>query len=77
MDPLQISRKEASKKIELLTPRQREVLFLLARGYSYKEISNLLKVGYTCVSTHSRNTCYRLGTKTTMQSVMLMGRSRP
>jgi DNA-binding NarL/FixJ family response regulator len=39
---------------ENLTPREREVLGLLARGYLYKEIADALKISMPTVSTHIR-----------------------
>jgi DNA-binding NarL/FixJ family response regulator len=39
---------------ENLTPREREVLGLLARGYLYKEIAEALNISMPTVSTHIR-----------------------
>jgi len=77
MDPLQISRKEASKKIELLTPRQHEVLFLLACGHSRKEIAIKLNITKRTVREHISNACFRLGTDKPIISVMLMVHAQP
>lgn len=38
--------------LELLTPRQREILQLIAEGHSTKEIANLLKISVKTVETH-------------------------
>jgi DNA-binding NarL/FixJ family response regulator len=39
-------------EIDLLTPREREVLRLLARGYAYKEIAKELYISIKTVETH-------------------------
>jgi DNA-binding NarL/FixJ family response regulator len=39
-------------ELDLLTPREREVLRLLARGYTYKEIARRLEVSIKTVETH-------------------------
>jgi DNA-binding NarL/FixJ family response regulator len=38
--------------VDLLTPREREVLRLLARGYAYKEIATKLHISVKTVETH-------------------------
>jgi DNA-binding NarL/FixJ family response regulator len=42
----------ADPELDLLTPREREVLRLLARGYTYKEIARRLEVSIKTVETH-------------------------
>jgi DNA-binding NarL/FixJ family response regulator len=39
-------------ELDLLTPREREVLRLLARGYTYKEIARRLEVSIKTIETH-------------------------
>jgi DNA-binding NarL/FixJ family response regulator len=46
--------------LESLTPRQREVLKLIAEGYSTKEIAQLLKVSVKTVETHRAEIMSRL-----------------
>ncbi len=41
--------------VEKLTPREQEILALLARGYFYKEISEKLNVSLSTVATHLRH----------------------
>lgn len=52
----------ASKRgsLESLTPRQREVLKLIAEGYSTKEIAHLLKVSVKTIETHRTDITARL-----------------
>jgi DNA-binding NarL/FixJ family response regulator len=39
-------------ELDLLTPREREVLRLIARGYSYKEVASELSISVKTVETH-------------------------
>jgi DNA-binding NarL/FixJ family response regulator len=47
-------------EIDHLTPREREVLRLLARGYAYKEIASQLFISIKTVETHASNVLRKL-----------------
>ncbi|MBC8095662.1 MAG: response regulator transcription factor [Akkermansiaceae bacterium] len=47
-------RDEESSVLSILTNREREVLKLLAEGYYYKEIADLLQIGIPTVNTYIR-----------------------
>jgi DNA-binding NarL/FixJ family response regulator len=47
-------------EIDLLTPREREVLRLLARGYAYKEIAAELFISIKTVETHASSVLRKL-----------------
>jgi DNA-binding NarL/FixJ family response regulator len=47
-------------EIDQLTPREREVLRLLARGYAYKEIASELFISIKTVETHASNVLRKL-----------------
>jgi len=47
-------------EIDLLTPREREVLRLLARGYAYKEIASQLFISIKTVETHASKVLRKL-----------------
>jgi DNA-binding NarL/FixJ family response regulator len=47
-------------EIDQLTPREREVLRLLARGYAYKEIAAELFISIKTVETHASNVLRKL-----------------
>lgn len=53
---------------DTLTPREREVLDLLAKGYLYKEIASRLGVGYDTVHSHIRNIYDKLQVHTRTQA---------
>lgn len=47
-------------ELDLLTPRELEVMRLLARGYAYKEIAAELYIGTKTVETHASNVLRKL-----------------
>jgi DNA-binding NarL/FixJ family response regulator len=47
-------------ELDQLTPREREVLRLLARGYAYKEIATQLFISIKTVETHASNVLRKL-----------------
>jgi len=49
---------------ELLSPREKEVLKLVAQGFINKEIADSLNIGITTVITHRKNIVEKLGIKT-------------
>lgn len=52
-----------------LSPREREVLELVARGYLYKEIAELLHIGLPTVNTHVRRLYEKLHVRSRSQAV--------
>jgi DNA-binding NarL/FixJ family response regulator len=48
------------EELDQLTPREREVLRLLARGYAYKEIAAELFISIKTVETHASNVLRKL-----------------
>nr|WP_246210838.1 response regulator transcription factor [Phytoactinopolyspora alkaliphila] len=65
MDPEVISqlmvRRRADDPMRTLTPREREVLELMAEGHGNRSIAELLVVSETAVSKHIRNIFVKLG----------------
>ena len=51
---------EADPELDQITPREREVLRLLARGYTYKEIARRLEVSIKTVETHASSVLRKL-----------------
>jgi DNA-binding NarL/FixJ family response regulator len=60
---------EAGKKPGDLSPRQREVLQLLAEGYSMKEIAGILKITPRTVAFHKYNMMEEFGIKSSAELV--------
>jgi DNA-binding CsgD family transcriptional regulator len=54
---------------ELLTERQREVMVLLASGFSRQEIADVLRVDYETVKSHLRKTYAILGAHNQVQAI--------
>ncbi len=55
---------------ETLTEREREVLLLLARGQSNKEIAHSLQIGEKTVKTHVSNILAKLGVPSRTQAAL-------
>ncbi len=51
---------EKTSELDLLTPRESEVMRLLARGYAYKEIAARLTISIKTVETHASNVLRKL-----------------
>jgi DNA-binding NarL/FixJ family response regulator len=61
-----------------LSPRELEVLGLLAKGYLYKEIADMLKLTYATVHTHIRHIYEKLQVRSRTEAVaMHLGQVRP
>lgn len=56
----QIKDKEVEDSYDLLTPREREILQLLAEGRTNKEVANILKLSLYTVETHRGNILVKL-----------------
>jgi DNA-binding NarL/FixJ family response regulator len=57
------------KETENLSPREREVLELLARGYLYKEIAEALHISGPTVNTHIRRIYEKLHVRSRSQAI--------
>lgn len=61
--------------ISSLTPREREVMLLTARGLSNEEIASRLAIGPATVRSHMYRVCCKLGARDRAQLVSLVYRS--
>ena len=55
---------------ESLSPREREVLQLLADGIATRQIARQLAISYSTVRTHMRSISAKLGTKSMVSAVV-------
>ena len=68
----------AGKDIDLpLSPREKEVLALVVKGLTSKEIAEILFISKTTVETHRQNIRMKTGAKTTAELVALTLRKIP
>ena len=54
---------------ENLSPRELEVLELLAQGFIYKEIGDKLTIGVTTVRSHVKNICHKMHVRSRVEAV--------
>jgi two-component system, NarL family, response regulator NreC len=57
----QVREKEVEDSYDLLTPREREVLQMVAEGRSNKDVANILNLSLHTVETHRGNILEKLG----------------
>ena len=67
----QTQRAQPQPGIENLSPRENEILRLLARGYAYKEIADELGVGLGTINTHIRRIYRKLQVSSRSEAVSL------
>ena len=68
----------ASAEAASLSPREAEVLDLLAKGFLYKEIAESMKVSYATVHTHIRHVYEKLHVRSRTEAVAKhLGQNRP
>jgi DNA-binding NarL/FixJ family response regulator len=72
MDPVRQSQIDAAwvAVAVKLSPRELEVLWLVAAGYANREIATELGVTYLTVRTHVRSILQKLGVSTRLQAAM-------
>src|SRR5437667_10855016 len=64
------NRREAEAQLERLTPREKEVLRLMAEGTSSREIAGRLGISYTTVRTHIRSLGSKLGVHSKLEAIV-------
>ena len=64
------SRREVEAQLERLTPREKEVLRMMAEGTSSREIATKLGISYTTVRTHIRSLGSKLGVHSKLEAIV-------
>ena len=72
----QLQRRGLSDSYELLTDREKEVLYLLAQGRTNKEVAAALDIGVSTVETHRGNLMQKLSLHSTAEIVLYAVRKR-
>jgi len=65
----------AAKKLEVLTPREREALNLVAQGLTNEQIAGILGISRSTVKTHVENIIGKLGVSDRTQAAVWAVRS--
>ncbi|HTJ79384.1 MAG TPA: response regulator transcription factor [Rariglobus sp.] len=69
VEHFQPSRAENSQD-ERLSPREHEVIELMAEGFRYKEIAEKLGIGLETVRTHVKNICIKMHVRTRIEAIL-------
>ncbi|HVH63716.1 MAG TPA: response regulator transcription factor [Candidatus Dormibacteraeota bacterium] len=64
------SRREIESQLERLTPREKEVLRMMAEGTSSRDIAKKLGISYTTVRTHIRSLGSKLGVHSKLEAIV-------
>jgi len=64
------TRREVDAQLERLTPREKEVLRLMAEGISSRDIAGKLGISYTTVRTHIRSLGSKLGVHSKLEAIV-------
>ena len=60
---------QSSQESENLSPREEQVLELLASGFIYKEIADKLNIGAETVRTYVKNICHKMHVRSRIEAV--------
>jgi DNA-binding NarL/FixJ family response regulator len=63
-------RREVEAQLEKLTPREKEVLRLMAEGIASRDIASRLGISYTTVRTHIRSLGSKLGVHSKLEAIV-------
>jgi DNA-binding NarL/FixJ family response regulator len=63
-------RREVESQLERLTPREKEVLRLMAEGAASRDIASRLGISYTTVRTHIRSLGSKLGVHSKLEAII-------
>jgi DNA-binding NarL/FixJ family response regulator len=61
---------ERSRRLDSLTPRERQILGLMAEGMDNREVARRLGVSYATVRSHVRNLLGKLGARSKLEAVV-------
>jgi two-component system, NarL family, nitrate/nitrite response regulator NarL len=67
---LRRERAERSRRLDSLTPREREILSLMAEGMDNRQVAQRLHVSYATVRSHVRHLLGKLGARSKLEAVV-------
>lgn len=67
---LRRERAERSRRLDSLTPREREILSLMAEGMDNRQVADRLHVSYATVRSHVRHLLGKLGARSKLEAVV-------
>ena len=56
----------------MITPKEKEILHLIAEGFSSKQIAERLSISFYTVQTHRKNMLAKMGVKNTPELIVKM-----
>jgi DNA-binding CsgD family transcriptional regulator len=62
-------KKRGDRRLELLTPREYEVLDYLSKGYSTRQVAKTLFISYETVRCHQKNIYTKLHVNSSLEAV--------
>lgn len=69
--PERVVRKKNNKKLtHMITPKEKEILQLIADGLSSKQIAEKLNISFYTVQTHRKNMLAKMGVKNTPELIV-------
>ena len=71
MNPLDIAPNNLAQRVTKLTPRQMQVIGLLAQGNSNKQVAHILSIATITVKRHIYNACDRLEVENKTQLIVM------
>ena len=71
MDPFTVASSQLDALMHKLTPRQLQVVGLLAQGHGYGEICSILSIERVTLQKHIRDACQRIEAENKMQLVVM------
>lgn len=76
MNPLALAPEAIPVLMSRLTPRQLEIVGLLAQGYSNKQVASILGIRRVTIQAHIYNACHRCNVKNKTQLIVAFVENR-
>ena len=74
MDPFTVAPSHLQELIDKLTPRQLQIIDLLARGKSRRQVASILSISAETVKTHIKKACIKCAVENRIQLIVVFVR---